>query len=45
MNVIEMIEKEYMRGDIPGFKTGDTVRYMCALLKAKNREFKLLKEL
>lgn len=26
MNVIEMIEKEQMRSDIPGFKSGDTVK-------------------
>ena len=26
MNVIEMIEKEQMRSDIPGFKAGDTVK-------------------
>jgi len=26
MNVIEMLEKEQMRGDIPDFKTGDTVK-------------------
>ena len=32
MNVLEMIEKEQMRGDIPAFKTGDTVKFR--LLKA-----------
>ena len=26
MNVIEMLEKEQMRGDIPGFRPGDTVK-------------------
>ncbi len=26
MNVIEAIEKEQMRGDIPGFRPGDTVK-------------------
>ncbi len=26
MNVMEILEKEQMRGDIPGFRTGDTVR-------------------
>jgi large subunit ribosomal protein L19 len=26
MNVIEALEKEQMRGDIPGFKPGDTVK-------------------
>ena len=26
MNVLEMIEKEQMRGDIPAFKSGDTVK-------------------
>ncbi|MRR17018.1 MAG: 50S ribosomal protein L19, partial [Deltaproteobacteria bacterium] len=26
MNVLEMIEKEQMRGDIPSFKSGDAVK-------------------
>ncbi|MBC8178283.1 MAG: 50S ribosomal protein L19 [Desulfobacteraceae bacterium] len=26
MNVVEALEKEQMRGDIPGFKPGDTVK-------------------
>ncbi len=26
MNVIEMLEKEQMRGDIPGFMPGDTIK-------------------
>ena len=26
MNVIEMLEKEQMRGDIPAFRAGDTVK-------------------
>ena len=26
MNIIEMLEMEQMRGDIPGFKPGDTVK-------------------
>ncbi len=26
MNVVEMLEMEQMRGDIPGFKPGDTVK-------------------
>ncbi|HLA05606.1 MAG TPA: 50S ribosomal protein L19 [Syntrophales bacterium] len=26
MNIIEMLEKEQMRGDIPDFKAGDTVK-------------------
>lgn len=26
MNIVEMLEMEQMRGDIPGFKPGDTVK-------------------
>ena len=26
MNVVEALEKEQMRGDIPGFRPGDTVK-------------------
>ena len=26
MNIIEALEKEHMRGDIPAFKSGDTVK-------------------
>ena len=37
MNVIEMIEKEYMRGDIPGFKTGDTVKVHVRIIEGQKQ--------
>ena len=37
MNVIEMIEKEYMRGDIPGFKAGDTVKVHVRIIEGQKQ--------
>ena len=37
MNVIEMIEKEQMRGDIPGFKTGDTVKVHVRIIEGQKQ--------
>lgn len=37
MNVIEMIEKEQMRSDIPGFKAGDTVKVHVRIIEGQKQ--------
>ncbi len=37
MNVMEMIEKEQMRGDIPAFKPGDTVRVYVRIVEGQKQ--------
>ena len=37
MNVIEMLEKEQMRGDIPAFKSGDTVRVFVRIIEGQKQ--------
>ena len=37
MNIVEMIEKEHMRGDIPGFKTGDTVKVHVRIIEGQKQ--------
>lgn len=37
MNVLEMIEKEQMRGDIPGFKTGDTIKVYVRIIEGQKQ--------
>ncbi|MBN1614964.1 MAG: 50S ribosomal protein L19 [Deltaproteobacteria bacterium] len=37
MNVIETIEKEQMRGDIPDFKTGDTVKVFVRIIEGQKQ--------
>ncbi|MDD5712036.1 MAG: 50S ribosomal protein L19 [Smithellaceae bacterium] len=37
MNPIEIIEKEQMRGDIPDFKTGDTVRVYVRIIEGQKQ--------
>jgi len=37
MNVIEMIEKEQMRSDIPGFKSGDTVKVYVRIIEGQKQ--------
>ncbi len=37
MNIVEMIEKEQMRGDIPGFKTGDTVKVYVRIIEGQKQ--------
>jgi large subunit ribosomal protein L19 len=37
MNVLEMIEKEQMRGDIPGFKTGDTLKVYVRIIEGQKQ--------
>jgi len=37
MNIVEMIEKEHMRGDIPGFKAGDTVKVYVRIIEGQKQ--------
>jgi large subunit ribosomal protein L19 len=37
MNVIEMIEKEQMRSDIPDFQSGDTVRVNVRIIEGQKQ--------
>ena len=37
MNVIEMLEKEQMRGDIPDFKAGDTVKVYVRIIEGQKQ--------
>jgi len=37
MNVIEMIEKEQMRSDIPDFKSGDTVKVHVRIIEGQKQ--------
>jgi large subunit ribosomal protein L19 len=37
MNAIEMLEKEQMRADIPGFKSGDTVRVFVRIIEGQKQ--------
>jgi large subunit ribosomal protein L19 len=37
MNVMELLEKEQMRGDIPGFKSGDTVRVYVRIIEGQKQ--------
>lgn len=37
MNVIESIEKEQMRGDIPDFQSGDTVRVNVRIIEGQKQ--------
>ncbi len=37
MDVLEMIEKEQMRGDIPAFKTGDTVKVYVRIIEGQKQ--------
>ena len=37
MNVLEMLEKEQMRGDIPDFKSGDTVRVYVRIVEGQKQ--------
>ena len=41
MNVIEMLEKEQMRGDIPGFKSGDTVKVFVKIIEGQKERIQL----
>ena len=37
MNVMEMLEKEQMRGDIPDFKTGDTIKVFVRIVEGQKQ--------
>lgn len=37
MNTIEMLEKEQMRGDIPDFKSGDTVKVYVRIIEGQKQ--------
>ncbi len=37
MNVLDMIEKEQMRGDIPEFKSGDTVKVYVRIVEGQKQ--------
>ncbi len=37
MNAIEMLEKEQMRGDIPDFRTGDTVKVFVRIVEGQKQ--------
>ncbi|MBU2054005.1 MAG: 50S ribosomal protein L19 [Proteobacteria bacterium] len=37
MNIMEMLEKEQMRGDIPDFKTGDTVKVFIRIVEGQKQ--------
>ena len=37
MNVIEMLEREQMRGDIPDFKSGDTVKVYVRIIEGQKQ--------
>ncbi|PKN83773.1 MAG: 50S ribosomal protein L19 [Deltaproteobacteria bacterium HGW-Deltaproteobacteria-1] len=37
MNTLEIIEKEQMRGDIPAFKTGDTVKVYVRIVEGQKQ--------
>ena len=41
MNVVEMIEKEQMRGDIPGFKSGDTVKVFVKIVEGQKERIQV----
>jgi large subunit ribosomal protein L19 len=41
MNVIEMLEKEQMRGDIPGFKSGDTIRVYVRIVEGQKQRIQV----
>ena len=34
MNIIEVLEQEQLRSDIPEFKAGDTVKVYCKIVEA-----------
>jgi large subunit ribosomal protein L19 len=41
MNIVEMIEKEQMRGDIPGFKSGDTVKVFVKIVEGQKERIQV----
>ena len=41
MNTLELIEKEQMRGDIPGFKSGDTVKVYVKIIEGQKERIQV----
>jgi large subunit ribosomal protein L19 len=41
MNTIEMLEREQMRGDIPDFKSGDTVRVYVRIVEGQKERIQI----
>ena len=41
MNPIEMLEREQMRGDIPDFKAGDTVRVYVRIIEGQKERIQI----
>lgn len=37
MNILDVIEKEHMRGDIPDFKAGDTVKVYVRIIEGQKQ--------
>lgn len=41
MNVLDMLEKEQMRGDIPGFKSGDSIKVYVKIVEGQKERIQL----
>ena len=41
MNVMEMLEKEQMRGDIPDFNTGDTIKVFVRIVEGQKQRISI----
>lgn len=41
MNTLELIEKEQMRGDLPGFKSGDTVKVYVKIVEGQKERIQV----
>ena len=41
MNVLDMLEKEQMRADIPGFKPGDTVKVYVKIIEGQKERIQV----
>jgi large subunit ribosomal protein L19 len=41
MNTLEFIEKEQMRGDLPGFKSGDTVKVYVKIIEGQKERIQV----
>ena len=41
MNLLEFIEKEQMRGDIPGFRTGDTIKVYVKIIEGQKERIQV----
>lgn len=41
MNIVDMLEKEQMRGDIPGFKAGDSIKVYVKIVEGQKERIQL----